>query len=203
MKPPDNVIPLAGRKALKGNRPLGEMADDELMLLARGGVAEAFDTLVRRHQAGVLRVAAKLLGQVPLAKDAAQNAFLEIYRYLPHYQVQGRFRRLLYKVVLNQCRMARRSARQESKLHAEMAAASRKNGHLPEEAILSRERRRELERLLSKLSRKLRQVLVLRFAAELSYAEIGEILDVPAGTVKSRIFSGLSKLRRLMKGKMK
>jgi len=198
----DKVIPFPGRKALQqGNKPLGELGDDELMLLARGGVKEAFDTLVRRHQAGVLRVAGKMLGRASLARDVAQSTFLEIYRFLPNYHATGRFRRFLYKVLLNQCRTARRSAKQVLKMQARLFQEPQENSDMPDERIIARERRRELERLLFKLSKKLREVLVLRFAGGLSYGEIGEVLDLPAGTVKSRLFAGLEKLRRLMKGK--
>lgn len=198
----DKVIPFPGRKALEhGNRPLGELGDDELMLLARGGVGEAFDTLVRRHQAGVLRVAAKLLGRVELAKDAAQRTFLEIFRFLSRYRARGKYRRFMYRVLINQCRTVGREAQREKKLQARLSAAPVDSGDLPEERILARERRRELERLLLKLSKKLRVVLVLRFAGDLSYNEIGEILELPVGTVKSRLFAGLLKLRRMMKGK--
>jgi RNA polymerase sigma-70 factor (ECF subfamily) len=198
----DKVIPFPGRKALEhGNRPLGELGDDELMLLARGGVDEAFDALVRRHQTGVLKVAAKLLGRVELARDAAQRTFLEIYRYLMQYQARGKFRQFMFQVLMNQCRMVGREAQRDKKLQARLAVEPRENGDLPDERILARERRRELELLLLKLSKKLRVVLVLRFSGELSYQEIGEVLDLPVGTVKSRVFSGLEKLRRLMKGK--
>ena len=200
----DKIIPFPGRNALQdGNRPLGELSDDELMLLARGGVNEAFDALVRRHQVGVLRVAAKLLGRVSMAKDAAQNTFVEIYRYLPKYQANGKYWSFMYRVLLNQCRMAGREVQKEKKLQARLSEVPVGNGDLPEERILARERRRELERLLIKLSKKLRVVLVLRFSGDLSYQEIGEILNLPVGTVKSRLFSGLEKLRRLMKGKIK
>jgi RNA polymerase sigma-70 factor (ECF subfamily) len=180
---------------------LGEHSDDELMLLARGGVDEAFDALVRRHQGGVLRVGAKLLGRVELARDAAQRAFLEVYRYLSQYQARGKFRQFLYQVLMNQCRMVGRESRRDKKLKVRLSAEPQENGDLPDERILARERRRELERLLKKLSKKLRVVLVLRFAGELSYDEIGAILDLPVGTVKSRLFAGLGKLRDLMKGK--
>jgi RNA polymerase sigma-70 factor (ECF subfamily) len=198
----DKIIPFPGRKALeRGNRPLGELSDDELMLLARGGVDEAFDVLVRRHQAGVLKVAAKLLGRVELAKDAAQRTFLEVFRFLPQYQAQGKYKRFMFRVLMNQCRMVGREAQRDKKLQARLSAEPRVNGDLPDERILARERRRELEALLMKLSRKLRLVVVLRFSGDLSHQEIGEVLELPVGTVKSRLFSGLEKLRMLMKGK--
>jgi RNA polymerase sigma-70 factor (ECF subfamily) len=198
----DKVIPFPGRRILeKGNRPLGELGDDELMLLARGGVNQAFDALVRRHQGGVLRVAAKLLGRAELARDAAQKTFIEVYRFLPQYQARGKFKRFMYRVLVNQCRTVGREARKNKKLQERLFTEPVADGELPDERIIARERRRELERLLLKLSKKLRVVLILRFAGELSLDEIGAILDLPVGTVKSRLFAGLEKLRRLMKGK--
>ena len=198
---PDNVIVFAGRKALKpDNRPITELDDDELMLLARGGKKEAFDTLVRRHQAVALLVAAKFLGQVHLAKDAAQNAFIEILGYLDNYQPRGKFRSFMFKVLLNQCRMAARSAKYERKLQVKLATSPQKPSDLPEELVIARERRREVERALYKLSMKFRAVLVLRFAGGLQYAEIAEVMELPIGTVKSRIFSGLEKLRNILEG---
>ena len=131
----DKVIPFPGRKDLEhGNRPLGELSDDELMLLARGGVNEAFDVLVRRHQDGVLRVAAKLLGRAELAGDAAQRTFLEVFRFLAQYQAQGKYKRFMYRVLINQCRMVGREAQKEKKLQARLFAEPIENGDLPDEA---------------------------------------------------------------------
>ena len=70
---------------------------------------------------------------------------------------------------------------------------------LPVDALLEREQRRTVEKALARLSPKLRDVLVLRFAGELSYKEIAAALGIRMGTVKSRIFSGLEKLNQLMK----
>lgn len=176
---------------------LAERDDDELMLLARGGVAGAFDVLVRRHQRKVLRIAAKYMGSTAAATDVAQNAFIEVYRALPHYRAGGKFSSWLYRLVLNQCRMSRRaSARQDQRLR-ELAVVAGEDLHgQSADSILARERRREVEDALGQLSDKLREVVVLRFASELSYEEISEVLDIPVGTVKSRLFAGLDKLRQ-------
>ncbi len=201
MGKPDNIIPFDRRKVLEStDKPLGELDDDELMLLARGGCGEAFDTLVRRHQGRVLRVAGRILGQSALAKDAAQKAFFSVYRSLESYQARGRFRSFMYRVLLNQCLMEKRSAKRQELIRDRVAAAEAVNSNMTEKKILARERRLELERALGRLSRKLREVLVLRFVADLSYAEISEVLKVPVGTVKSRMFSGLERLRRIMGG---
>lgn len=75
--------------------------------------------------------------------------------------------------------------------------------NIPDQAILARERAREVEHALAGLSPKLRDVLVLRFAGELSYDEIVELLKLPLGTVKRRIFDRLEKLRLIMDGERK
>jgi RNA polymerase sigma-70 factor, ECF subfamily len=174
---------------------LSERDDDELMLLARGGVAAAFDTLIRRHQTAAIETARRELGSIDLAKDAAQNAFVQLYRYLPRYEARGKFKAFLYKVLLNHCRMARRSAGRASKLELVLELEVAESEALPDDAILRRERWREVERGLSRLSPKLRTVITLRFAGGLSYEEIAEVVGVNLGTVKSRLFNGIKKLR--------
>src|SRR4051812_50171793 len=83
--------------------PLANRTDDELMLLARGGVRAAFDTLVRRHQGRALHVAARRLGSSAAAADAAPNTSMGIYCALPPYQGRGAFTSYLYPILLNQC----------------------------------------------------------------------------------------------------
>jgi RNA polymerase sigma-70 factor (ECF subfamily) len=168
------------------------------MLLARGGVDAAFDVLVRRHQARVLRMAGRLLGRSALAPDAAQNTFIEIYRGLARYQPQGKFSAYLFRVLLNQCRIAGRSARRTGVIVDELPATSAARSG--EAHILAREREREVEAALGRLSEKLRVVVVLRHSAGLSYDEIAETLDLPLGTVKRRLFDAMEKLRCLLEG---
>ncbi|HEY3353149.1 MAG TPA: sigma-70 family RNA polymerase sigma factor [Polyangia bacterium] len=172
-------------------------ADDDLMLLARGGVTAAFDTLVRRHQQRVLRVAFKYLGIAAPVRDVAQNAFLEVYRALPHYEPRGRFASFLYRVLLNQCRIEVRRRRS----HDEAVRASYEEPAPPprsDDEVLAGERRREVERAVARLSPKLRDVVVLRFGADLSHPEIAEALHIPVGTAKRRLFDALEKLSALL-----
>jgi RNA polymerase sigma-70 factor, ECF subfamily len=182
-------------------RPLAERDDDELMLLCRGGIAAAFEELVRRHQRRALRVASKLLGGSATAADAVQETFSEIYLGRARYQPRGRFGAYLYQVLLNRCRMAGRRLRQDRRAQetAETEHCLEGSAQAPAEtAILARERRLEVERALAKLSDKLRVVIVLRFNAEMSYQEIADVLELPLGTVKRRLFDGLSRLRPFM-----
>jgi RNA polymerase sigma-70 factor (ECF subfamily) len=178
--------------------PLEARQDDELMLLARGGLDAAFDALVRRHQARALRVAARFLGRGALAPDAVQNTFLEIYRALASYRPHGRFPAYLYRVLVNQCRIAQRSARVETRALDRVLTEENDVDASAEERILAREQRRQLERAVSRLSEKLRAVVLLRYSAGLSLDEIGDSLEIPLGTVKRRLFDALGKLEAAM-----
>ncbi len=164
--------------------------DDALMALARGGRRDAFDALVVRHQQAVLRIAAKYLGDVAAARDACQTAFLEIYRDRERYRPEGRFGHYLRRVVLNQCHLAARRSRVVRRAPVEVPVSSTQ----PDEQILAEERRRLVEQQLSSLSDKLRAVVVLRYAGEHSLDEVAEILSLPLGTVKSRLFAAMQVL---------
>lgn len=170
--------------------------DDALMVLARDGMGTAFDELVRRYQAPVLRAALRYLGGEDAAADMAQNAFLAIYRALPTYQPRGKFRAYLYRVLLTQCRMAQRSGRYDKRARAAIKLTAPVASTPGTGRLFSPEQRREVELALAKLSPKLRDVIVLRFAADLPLDDIAEALQIPLGTVKRRLFDGLAILKK-------
>jgi RNA polymerase sigma-70 factor, ECF subfamily len=169
-------------------------SDDDLMQLAREGVDSAFDELVRRYQAELLRVAARHLGGSALGPDLVQNTFLQVYAALDRYEARGTFRAYLHRVLLNQCRMARRSAQ----ISLRALERSELERGTDEPHTLEREKCRDLERALNRLSDKLRDVVVLRYSSDLDYEEIAQALAVPIGTVKRRLFDAMAKLRELV-----
>jgi RNA polymerase sigma-70 factor (ECF subfamily) len=188
-------IALASRSARAEREvALADRSDDELMLLARGGAHEAFDALVRRHQARTLRVAFRCLGETSLAADAAQNAFVALYRGLDQYRAGGKFTAYLYRILLNQCRMARRSAATESRA----LVALSNDGELNTNPARLHEQRPDVEVALRELSPKLRDVVLLRFGADLGHDEIAETLAIPVGTAKRRLFEAMAKLRKTL-----
>lgn len=170
-----------------------ERSDDDLMRLARAGTRGAFEALVRRHQTQTLRLCYRYLGSSALAQDAAQNTLVELHRYLPRYEPRGQFPALLRRIALNQCRMLVRSAR-----HGLPEVDVPSSVDDPESEILRAERQRELARALAKLPERHRRVVALRFGADLSYQEIADTIGSPVGTVRSRLFDGLKKLRRAL-----
>jgi RNA polymerase sigma-70 factor, ECF subfamily len=190
----DDVPPPAG------GSPLADRDDDQLMLLVAGGLRAAFDALVLRHRRRVLRVAARYVRSPGLAHDVTQNTFLALYRAAPRYQPRGTFTSFLYRTLLNECRMVRRASVSHERLLTEVSVQPVEAiDHVTAEArILARERERRVQRALDRLSEKLRVIVVLRYSGDLSYQEIADVVDVPLGTVKRRLFDALDRLRELL-----
>jgi RNA polymerase sigma factor (sigma-70 family) len=177
-----------------------ELGDDELMLLVRGGRGSAFDELVRRHQRRVLGVAARYAPSAAQARDVAQSTFLELYRSVPRYQPRGSFTSFLYSILLSQCRMAWRAAHADERRRAAAAVqlVDESSSEASDASILAIELNHDVQRSIDRLTEKLRAVIVLRYTGDLSYQEISDILGIPLGTVKRRLFDALDKLRDVM-----
>src|SRR5262249_2647141 len=158
------------------------------------GHREAFELLVLRHQARMLRVAIRFLGDESAAADAVQNSCVELFGALTRYNACGKFRSYLYRILLNQCRAVRRRARTESRALTLISMFQTRTSA----ETLDRELQRDVERGLSRLTAKHRSVLVLRYAADLSHQEIADTLEIPIGTVKSRVTEGMARLRDVL-----
>ena len=195
---PRLVLVPPAEPAAEDRLPLTSRPDDDLMRLARSGNNAAFDTLVRRHQQKVLSVAARLLGGPSLSHDVAQNTFLQVYLSLPTYEARGKFVPFLNRVLLNQCLMTHRSNRTGAQLQSSIAAAPPEPTETADALILACERHRELQAALDQLSPKLRTVVVLRYSGGLTHEDIAEMLALPTGTVKRRVFDAIEKLRLAM-----
>src|SRR5438552_19157873 len=96
-----------------------EDEDDACVARFRAGDEAAFDALVRCHQRAMLRFARYYVGDASAAQDAVQDAFVELHRALAgRYEARGAFRGYLFRIVLNQCRMADRKSRTRARLEA-------------------------------------------------------------------------------------
>jgi RNA polymerase sigma-70 factor (ECF subfamily) len=186
--------------------------DLDLVEACRAGHGDAFDALVRRHEARVVRLAARLLGDTDAALDAAQEAFVKAWRALPRFQGEARFSTWLVRIVINQCRndlRRRRTVKHTRPLSLDAPAALSDGvvgdsvaaaGPAPFDVARGREVERSLEAALGRLDAEAREVVWLRDAEDLSYEDIAEILDVPVGTVRSRLHRARAELRRHMSG---
>jgi RNA polymerase sigma-70 factor (ECF subfamily) len=195
---PGKVVSIRDGLPRPATVPLDARDDDDLLLLTRGGRSDAFAVLVRRHQERGLRIAHKYLGDLATAKDAVQAAFVDIYRALPRYQPRGQFTAFFHRVLLNQCHMTHRARFYAKRARDDAHTQEVEHAPASDDLILARERRAEVERAVRQLSHKLRDVVVLRFAGDLAYEEIAQVLGLPVGTVKSRLAAGIERLTELL-----
>ncbi len=178
--------------------------EEELRLIRRvqAGETEAFEDLVRAHEKTVYNLALRMTGDAQDAEDMAQEAFLKAYRSLGDFRGESKFSVWLYRIVSNVCLdfLRRRSRRPSVSLTAEDEEGEEQQWDVPDER-LSPERlleqkltREAVQAGLRELPEEQRAILLLREIKGLSYEEIGEILSLEPGTVKSRIFRARKRL---------
>lgn len=173
--------------------------DDDLLCVARclRGDASGFEPIVVRYQRVMFALALRMLGDYEDARDATQNAFIRAYAGLDTYDSERRFFTWLYRIVVNECLNFRRARRPTEPL-AEGIEEPEEAG--PLRLAENVERSARIDAALVKLPEDQRMVLVLRHFAELSYAEIGDVVGVPEKTVKSRLFEARQRLGELLRG---
>jgi RNA polymerase sigma-70 factor, ECF subfamily len=173
---------------------------DQLIERCLAGDQRAWDDIVRMHRRKVFNVAFKFVGKHDEAEDLTQDIFLKIFRSLNTFDRRANFQTWLISVSRNLCIDHYRSVRKEREMvdrdhdSGDVQTASKEVG--PYAALEHSDRRALLRRALDELPFTLRTAVLLRDIRELSYQEIAEHLDLPEGTVKSRINRGRLELAR-------
>lgn len=176
-------------------RPLSE---SELVALARGGDADAYAELVRRHQDIAFRTAMLITHNAADAEDAAQDGFMKAWRALGRFREGEPLRPWLLTIVANEARNRRRSQGRREHLALRAAGEVRPLGEAapsPEAALLAGELRGDLLVALASLRADDRLVIGCRYLLDLSEVETASALGVRPGTVKSRLSRALERLR--------
>lgn len=175
-------------------RPLEEA---ELVEQAKRGESSAYETLVHRHQEIAFRTAFLVTGSAADAEEVAQDAFVKAYRALGRFRAGAPFRPWLLQIVVNEARNRRRSTGRREHLALRVADEPSSGGAAPspEAELLERERRGRLVQALADLREDERDVVVCRHLLGLSEEETAAALDLPVGTVKSRLSRALARLR--------
>jgi RNA polymerase sigma-70 factor (ECF subfamily) len=155
-----------------------------LIVQAQRGDRRAFGELVRRHREGVVNVVYRMCGDVYLAEDAAQEAFIRAWKRLPDYVPRSPFRNWVYRIAVNVALDALRRQRKTVDVEALPLASNRRG---PEAALEGKERDERVRQAVLALPPASRGVLVLREYEGLSYREIADALNIPMGTVMSRL----------------
>ncbi|MEW6092816.1 MAG: sigma-70 family RNA polymerase sigma factor [Chloroflexota bacterium] len=177
-----------------------QTAETELRLIqqAQDGDRSAFGELVRRHYTGVVNVVYRLCGDAGLAEDMAQEAFLRAWLNLPSFRPESSLRNWLYRIAVNAALdVLRRKTEEPIENEKKQMVTDQAPG--PEAAVIAKEQAAFLQQAMKSLPEAARSVLVLREYGELSYQEIAAVLDIPIGTVMSRLNYARSRLRELLK----
>lgn len=162
---------------------------NEILLIsrARGGDRDAFGELVEQYRDNVYRLAYRMCGNAYDADEAAQEAFVAAWRALPNFRGDAKFSTWLYRLTTNAAiDVMRREKRHQTVGDGEMIEVA-DDADSPQETVERTEQQEAVQKALATLSEEYREVLLLRYMEELDYAEIAEVLQLPSGTVKSRI----------------
>jgi len=178
-----------------------QTVEDESAMIeqAQHGDRNAFGELVSRYYPGVVRVVYRLCGDTGLAEDMAQEAFLRGWINLPSFRLHSSLRNWLYRIAVNATLDVLRR-RTEETLEDEAAQMVPDQADGPEMTLIEKERVALLQQAMRALPEAARTVLVLREYGGLSYREIASVLDVPVGTVMSRLNYARNRLREMLKG---
>jgi RNA polymerase sigma-70 factor (ECF subfamily) len=193
------------RRAAAGRDP-----DLDAIEAFRAGDPGAFDLLVTRHQARVFRLACRLLGNRDSALDAAQETFVKAWKALPRFQGAAKFTTWLTRITINQCRNELRKRGTVKHTRPLSLDETVPGTDLPrseglaasDPSVWETARGEEVQvafrAALADLEPESREVLILTDVEALSYEGIAELLDVPVGTVRSRLHRARADVRRRM-----
>ncbi len=170
-----------------------------LVMRAQRGEQDAFRVLVERYQQLVYTIALRMVGTPEDAEDVAQEAFLAAWRALPKFRMDAKFSTWLYRLTVNAATdLLRRRGKERDTASLddeERPVQLIADTPDPAEAAEASERREILQRAVQSLSENHRKILLLRAVSGLDYREIGEILELSPGTVKSRLARARQELR--------
>ena len=177
----------------------------ELMLRFVRGDDQAFEPLLKRYENEMMNYFLRLTGERQRAEDLTQELFLRVFRYRDSYKPASSFRYFIYRIARNLWIDVYRKRRvrprtvpidptEESAPGVMIAEASPGPSH----RVSHEEEKKRLEAALTRLPVKQREVVVLAFHSGLKYAQIAKIMEIPVGTVKSRMNAALTTLRGLL-----
>ncbi|MBI2767231.1 MAG: sigma-70 family RNA polymerase sigma factor [Chloroflexi bacterium] len=182
-----------------------EPSDERLVLFAKDGNLDAFNSLVDRYQAAVYNLCARLLGNREAAEDAAQEAFLSAYHALSRFE-GGSFRSWLLRIAANESKdeLRRRKRKDAVSSLEEIFDRSESPVEVPDhregaDILFERKEFREmLESAVQQLPFEQRQAVLLVDLYEFQYEEVAQMTGASLGTIKSRIHRGRERLRKVL-----
>ncbi len=185
---------------------MADFEERDLIRQCQKGDVQAFRQLVERYEDRIYGLACSILGDSEMAKDAAQEAFIRVYRALGKFEGRSSFYTYLYRITTNVClTFAQREQRRPDRVSIEgmqevsdMTLDRFWGTDEPQNDIERIGLREEIQKVLDHLSPDHRAVVILKDIEDLSQEEIADVLDVSVGTVKSRLSRARARLRDLL-----
>ncbi|HEV7298602.1 MAG TPA: sigma-70 family RNA polymerase sigma factor [Tepidisphaeraceae bacterium] len=184
--------------------PRQEQPDEQLLAEYREGNKASFALLVGRYQRELFHFLVRFLGDRAAAEDVFQESFLQVHQSAEQFDPQRRFRPWLFTIAANKARDLLRSnaRRPTSPLQASIGRGDddsgefldlmQATGELPSEPMEREELQQLVQKTVMQMPEHLREILLLSYFHQFPYKQIGEILDVPLGTVKSRLHAAVA-----------
>ncbi len=187
-----------------GNPANDERSDEALLSAHLLGEPDALKTLISRYQRELVQFLYRFMGDHAAAEDVFQEAFLQVHQSAPQFDSERRFKPWLFTIAANKARDAMRSAarRPTTPLQASVdGSADGKSDFLslmasseerPDQVLERDELRARVQAVVMSMPTNLREILLLSYFNEFPYKQISEILEIPVGTVKSRLHSAVA-----------
>ena len=176
--------------------------DEELVARSKTGDTESFNQLVKRWERPIFALAYRTLGREEDARDVTQETFLRAFRALSGFKGDAKFSSWLYRIALNLCRDWMRKDRRApvvampEGVEFEDLNAERGPTETVEDLAARAELSREVAKAMSHLPSEQRQAIILKEYHGLTFQEIADLMQCPLSTVKTRVYQGLSTLRK-------
>ena len=177
-------------------------SDEELVARSMGGDLDSFNQLVLRWERPIYALAYRVIGREEDARDVAQETFLRAFRALKGFKGQAKFSSWLYRITLNLCRdwIRRQRRTPVAQMPEGVDLVELAGEETPSESLEDLIGRRQLGRAVSKamatLPEEQRTAIILKEYHGLTFQEIADLLDCPLSTVKTRLYQGLSVVRK-------
>jgi RNA polymerase sigma-70 factor (ECF subfamily) len=178
--------------------------DEELVARSKTGDIDSFNQLVKRWERPIFALAYRTLGREEDARDVTQETFLRAFRALSGFKGDAKFSSWLYRIALNLCRDWMRKERRAplvampEGVEVEQIAAEQGPFETVEDLAARAELSREVAKAMERLPTEQRQAIILKEYHGLTFQEIADLVKCPLSTVKTRVYQGLSTLRKAL-----
>jgi RNA polymerase sigma-70 factor (ECF subfamily) len=177
------------------------ISDAECVRRVQRGETDAFETLVRRHEKTIFNLVYRMLGDTEEAAEVSQEVFLSAFRATGQFRGDANFSTWLYRIAINHASTRRKTlnSRQRKVVPIESADSLHDPEPGPLEILERQEIREKVQFALNQLEPDDAAVILLRDMQDVSYSEVAHVLQIPVGTVKSR----LHRARQALKSRLK